>query len=192
MRAAHKNALSGPTSTVGSAEASSFGPRPAPRKVFFAAYTPPQKTDWIFFAALRRRELCETFYKLTSLRILRRLVQYQARLGEVKPRQVARYKCFAEGKTLAGLHIAAIEAVICSGNRFSLTQQSTGLLLPASTPLRVCEVRSSFRFPPQALLQKIRDAIRRLLFFGAGYGNRTRLLGLGSRCTTDVLTLQNI
>ena len=25
--------------------------------------------------------------------------------------------------------------------------------------------------------------------FGAGYGNRTRLLGLGSRCTTDVLTL---
>ena len=117
-----------------------------------------QKTDWIFFAALRRRELCETFYKLTSLRILRRLVQYQAGLGEAKPRQVARYKCFAEGKTLAGLHIAAIEAVICSGNRFSLTQQSTGLLLPASTPLRVCEVRSSFRFPPQALLQKIRDA----------------------------------
>ena len=27
--------------------------------------------------------------------------------------------------------------------------------------------------------------------FGAGYGNRTRLLGLGSRCTTDVLTLQS-
>ena len=27
------------------------------------------------------------------------------------------------------------------------------------------------------------------LSFGAGYGNRTRLLGLGSRCTTDVLTL---
>ena len=26
--------------------------------------------------------------------------------------------------------------------------------------------------------------------FGAGYGNRTRLLGLGSRCTTDVLTLR--
>ena len=25
---------------------------------------------------------------------------------------------------------------------------------------------------------------------GAGYGNRTRLLGLGSRCTTDVLTLR--
>ena len=32
------------------------------RKVFFAAYTPPQKTDWIFFAALRRRELCETYF----------------------------------------------------------------------------------------------------------------------------------
>ena len=28
-----------------------------------------------------------------------------------------------------------------------------------------------------------------LLSFGAGYGNRTRLLGLGSRCTTDVRTL---
>ena len=31
-----------------------------PRKVFFATYTPPQKTDLTFFAALRRRELCET------------------------------------------------------------------------------------------------------------------------------------
>ena len=122
---------------------------------------------------------------------MRRPFQHWTRFCEFKPRQVARYKCFAEGKTLAGLHITAIEAVICSGNRFSLTQQSAGLLLPASTPLRVCEVRSSFRFPPQALLQKIRDAIRRLLFFGAGYGNRTRLLGLGSRCTTDVLTLQS-
>ena len=27
----------------------------------------------------------------------------------------------------------------------------------------------------------------RALFYGAGYGSRTRLLGLGSRCTTDVL-----
>ena len=26
------------------------------------AYTPPQKKDWIFFAALRRRELCETYF----------------------------------------------------------------------------------------------------------------------------------
>ncbi len=38
----------------------------APRKEFFAAYTPPKKTDWILFAALRRRELCETFYKLNQ------------------------------------------------------------------------------------------------------------------------------
>ena len=29
------------------------------------------------------------------------------------------------------------------------------------------------------------------VLFGAGYGNRTRLLGLGSRCTTDVLTLRS-
>ncbi len=33
----------------------------AARKVFFATYTPPQKTNFTLFAALRRRELCETF-----------------------------------------------------------------------------------------------------------------------------------
>ena len=38
--------------------------------------------------------------------------------------------------------------------------------------------------------QKRRDAERRLFFFGAGYGSRTRLRGLGSRCTTDVRTLR--
>ena len=31
--------------------------------------------------------------------------------------------------------------------------------------------------------------IQRSFLSGAGYGNRTRLLGLGSRCTTDVLIL---
>ena len=31
----------------------------------------------------------------------------------------------------------------------------------------------------------------RRFWYGAGYGNRTRLLGLGSRCTTDVLTLHS-
>jgi len=51
---------SGPTSTVGSAETSSFGLRPA--QSAFATYTPPQKTDWTLFAALRRRELCEMVY----------------------------------------------------------------------------------------------------------------------------------
>ena len=40
--AAHKNTLS-------------------PRRVFFATYTPPRKTDFNLFAPLRRRELCETF-----------------------------------------------------------------------------------------------------------------------------------
>ena len=38
---------------------------------------------------------------------------------------------------------------------------------------------------------KIKDRQRRSFIFGAGYGNRTRLLGLGSRCTTDVLTLRS-
>ena len=42
VRAAHKNTLS-------------------PRKVFFATYTPPQKTDWIF-SQLSGRELCETLF----------------------------------------------------------------------------------------------------------------------------------
>ena len=37
--------------------------------------------------------------------------------------------------------------------------------------------------------QKGRHDLRRVFLFGAGYGNRTRLLGLGSRCTTDVLIL---
>ena len=32
----------------------------SPRKEFFATYTPPRKTDRIFFAACGR-ELCETF-----------------------------------------------------------------------------------------------------------------------------------
>ena len=41
---------------------------------------------------------------------MRRPFQHWTRFCEFKPRQVARYKCFAEGKTLAGLHIAAIEA----------------------------------------------------------------------------------
>ena len=38
--------------------------------------------------------------------------------------------------------------------------------------------------------QKRRDAERRLFFFGAGYGNRTRLCGLGSDCNTDIPTLR--
>jgi len=49
LRSAPRPALlacgTGPTSTVGSAEAGSFGLRLAARKEFFAAYTPPQKTD---------------------------------------------------------------------------------------------------------------------------------------------------
>ena len=34
--------------------------------------------------------------------------------------------------------------------------------------------------------------IQRSFLSGAGYGNRTRLLGLGSRCTTDVLILRQL
>ena len=39
------------------------------------------------------------------------------------------------------------------------------------------------------IIEKTDFVLRQSRFFhGAGYGNRTRLLGLGSRCTTDVLT----
>ena len=41
-------------------------------------------------------------------------------------------------------------------------------------------------------LQKEEIPERVSLLFGAGYGSRTRLIGLGSPCTTDVLTLRFI
>ena len=48
---------------------------------------------------------------------------------------------------------------------------------------------------PKAFQFPIRDSKKAACiasrFFGAGMRNRTRLLGLGSRCTTDVLTLQS-
>ena len=55
VRRAQKNTLSDPTSTVGSAEASSFGPRPA-QSVFCDVHA-AAKTDWIFFAAPEPRIL---------------------------------------------------------------------------------------------------------------------------------------
>ena len=51
-------------------------------------------------------------------------------------------------------------------------------------------VGRTVRAPLTVLRRKPRQ-LPRLFFSGAGYGNRTRLLGLGSRCTTDVLTLQS-
>ena len=38
--------------------------------------------------------------------------------------------------------------------------------------------------------QKRETRLRVSLFFGAGYGSRTRLNGLGSRCNTDIPTLR--
>ena len=46
------------------------------------------------------------------------------------------------------------------------------------------------QFAEQKCCSKKKDTRRGVFLFGAGYGNRTRLLGLGSRCTTDVLTLR--
>ena len=42
----------------------------------------------------------------------------------------------------------------------------------------------------ESVLQKEMPSGWKAFLFGAGYGNRTRLRGLGSRCTTDVRTLR--
>ena len=57
------------------------------------------------------------------------------------------------------------------------------LIFPLNeTAAQRCELALTYK--------KSEQAIQSLLRCGAGYGSRTRLLGLGSRCTTDVLTLQ--
>ena len=56
----------------------------------------------------------------------------------------------------------------------------------------------AFNHPPagdhfcvaKVLLQKETPSRRMVFLFGAGYGSRTRLNGLGSRCNTDIPTLQ--
>ena len=63
-------------------------------------------------------------------------------------------------------------------------------------PLRVSPL--AFSHPPagghfcvaKVLLQKRKTPTWVSFFFGAGYGSRTRLNGLGSRCNTDIPTLQ--
>ena len=62
-------------------------------------------------------------------------------------------------------------------------------------PLRVSPL--AFSRPPagdhfcvaKVLLQKRKTPMWVSFFFGAGYGSRTRLNGLGSRCNTDIPTL---
>ena len=63
-------------------------------------------------------------------------------------------------------------------------------------PLRVSPL--AFSHPPagdhfcvaKVLLQKETPSRRMVFLFGAGYGSRTRLNGLGSRCNTDIPTLR--
>ena len=63
-------------------------------------------------------------------------------------------------------------------------------------PLRVSPL--AFSHPPagdhfcvaKVLLQKRKTPTWVSFFFGAGYGSRTRLNGLGSRCNTDIPTLR--
>ena len=42
---------------------------------------------------------------------------------------------------------------------------------------------------PSAYFQRKKPSTRMAFFFGAGYGSRTRLHGLGSRCITDIRIL---
>ena len=48
------------------------------------------------------------------------------------------------------------------------------------------------RFDSRPIHKKRKAPGGYLSFFGAGYGNRTRLHGLGSRCITDIRTLHSI
>ena len=61
----------------------------------------------------------------------------------------------------------------------SRTQQSPGLLLPASTSRRAVRSRSSFRASPDSIPQKTRPPLGGLVFCGAGDEARTRYLDLG-------------
>ena len=56
----------------------------------------------------------------------------------------------------------------------------------AATLIRVATI---IRFPT---LPTKKTPPKGEVFFGAGYGNRTRLHGLGSRCITDIRTLHSI
>ena len=101
---------------------------------------------------------------------------------------------------------------LCRYNRFFLLQYPTnvlGLEKPSSLVDR-CHSLRSLHPPPAALPSlplagnahprcndhSIPDPYKKWAprmwspFFGAGYGNRTRLHGLGSRCITDIRTLQ--
>ena len=51
-------------------------------------------------------------------------------------------------------------------------------------------LRSNHEFAAGPIFPKEMPSIWMAFLFGAGYGSRTRLLGLGSRCTTDVRILR--
>ena len=53
-----------------------------------------------------------------------------------------------------------------------------------------CRLRQ--RVPPCPRHSKKKDTRRGVFLFGAGYGSRTRLNGLGSRCNTDIPTLHSL
>ena len=70
----------------------------------------------------------------------------------------------------------------CEGGTFDGFPHSRSVTRPQATGFAQQNRRT--------LLQKKRRAAWRVSFFGAGYGSRTRLNGLGSRCNTDIPTLR--
>ena len=67
----------------------------------------------------------------------------------------------------------------CEGGTFDGFPHSRSITRPQATT-----------FAEQKCCSKKKDTRRGVFLFGAGYGSRTRLNGLGSRCNTDIPTLR--
>ena len=67
----------------------------------------------------------------------------------------------------------------CEGGTFDGFPHSRSIARPQATT-----------FAEQKCCSKKKDTPRGVFLFGAGYGSRTRLNGLGSRCNTDIPTLR--
>ena len=69
----------------------------------------------------------------------------------------------------------------CEGGTFDGFPHSRSITRPQATT-----------FAEQKCCSKKKDTRRGVFLFGAGYGSRTRLNGLGSRCNTDIPTLHSL
>ncbi len=69
----------------------------------------------------------------------------------------------------------------CEGGTFDGFPHSRSITRPQATT-----------FAEQKCCSKKKDTRTGVFLFGAGYGSRTRLNGLGSRCNTDIPTLHSL